>query len=143
MEQFLYDSMYFGVARMHRIVSKVADDAFKSTGMSPTYGLLMMLLDAWKELTPSDISSSLDISPSTTTRFLDKLDRLGYISRRSEGIYSYVSLSPTGLQKLPEIKGTFEELEMKLSRMLTSRVANRIKPQIIDVATTIQEKTDD
>ena len=54
-----------------------AEEEFKKIGLSPTYGLLLMLLDEWKELTPSQLSNYLDIKPSTTTRFLDKLQKIG------------------------------------------------------------------
>lgn len=139
MEEYLYDSLYFGISKLHRNVARIADDAFKDIGLAPTYAILMMLLDEWKELSPTQISDSLDISPSTTTRFLDKLVQKNLVSRRYEGIYSYVSLSPNGQQKIPQIKGIYEELEFKLRRLSTSKLATKTKPLIMDMATTIQD----
>lgn len=140
MEEYLNDSLYFGISKLHRNVTRVAEEAFKGIDLSPSYGILMMLLDEWKQLSPTDISNSLDISPSTTTRFLDKLTRMGLVERRFEGIYAYVSLTPAGQQKMPEIKGIMEEMEFKLNRLVTSRIAMKAKPIIFDMAIKIHDK---
>ena len=140
MEEYLYDSLYFTVAKLHRNVNRIAEEAFKNVNVSPSHAVLLMLLDEWKELSPTDISNSLDISPSTTTRFLDKLVHLKLVKRRFEGIYSYVSLTFEGEQKIPEIKGLFEEMEYKLQRLVSSKAARQIKPLLVDAATTIKEK---
>jgi DNA-binding MarR family transcriptional regulator len=100
----------------------------------------MLLLNEWKELSPGKISESLDIKPSTTTRFLDKLQKLGYITRRVEGKYSYISLSSIGMSKLPEIQGVIETLEVNLSKLVTSKVAERQKVVFNEIAERIKEK---
>lgn len=140
MENYLNDSLYFTVSKLHRNVVRVADRAFKEVGLSPSYAVLLMVLDEWKVLSPTEISNSLDISPSTTTRFLDKLARLELVERRFEGIYSYVSLSHKGSRKIPEIKGIFEELEYELQRLVTKTKAKKSIPILLDLAVTMQDK---
>lgn len=141
MDEFLMDSLYFTISKLHRNVVRIADKEFKAIGLPPNYGILMMLLDQWKELTPSDISNSLDITPSTTTRFLDKLERKEFIKRRNEGKYSYVSLTSIGENKIPEIKGIFEQLENKLHRLVSRKIATKEKPIFIDMAESLKTKT--
>lgn len=141
MNEYLYDSMYFVVSKLHRNISRIAVQEFKSIGISPTYGILMLLLDEWKELSPGEISDSIDITPSTTTRFLDKLERLKLIKRRSEGKYVYVSLSGKGVRKIPEIKGVFEQMEYRLNKIITKRIGNKEKPILFNMAKIISEKS--
>jgi DNA-binding MarR family transcriptional regulator len=140
MEEYLYDSLYFAVSKLNRNITRIADDLFKPVGMPPSHGILMMLLDEWKELTPGELSKSLDFKPSTTTRFLDKLEEQKYVKRRFDGRFSYVSLTHKGEQKIPEIKGVFEELEYALNRLVTSKISNKQKPVFHDMASAIQEK---
>lgn len=135
------DSLYFTISKLHRNVVRIADKEFKQIGLPPNYGILLMLLDQWKELTPGDISNSLDITPSTTTRFLDKLQNNGYIRRRNEGKYSYVSLTSKGVSKIPEIKGVFEQLENNLHRQVSRKTANKEKPIFVEMADAL--KTDE
>lgn len=140
MENYLNDSLYFAVSKLHRNIVRVAEQAFKQVGISPSYAVLLMLLDEWKVLSPTEISNSLDISPSTTTRFLDKLTKLKLVGRQFEGIYAYISLTQKGTQKIPEIKGIFEEMEYELYHLVTKTKANKAKPLLIDMATAIREK---
>ena len=140
MQEYLYDSIYFSVSKLHRNVSRIAEEEFKKIGLSPTYGLLLMLLDEWKELTPSQLSNYLDIKPSTTTRFLDKLQKLKLIKRRSDGRFSYISLTNQGVVKIHEVKGAYEGLEFRLNKKIGTRLSNRQKPILIDMAEKLSEK---
>ena len=141
MHDYLNDSLYFSVSRLNRNIQRISDEIFKSTGLPPNYGLLLLLLDEWKELSPTKISKTLDIKPSTTTRFLDKLQKKDIVVRRNEGKYSYISLTPFGLSKIPEIKGAFETLEYKLQKLVTARVANKEKPVLLEMADQILTKS--
>jgi len=143
MEEYLYDSLYFAVAKFNRNITRIADNEFKKINLPPSYAFLLMLLHEWKELTPSQISSSLDIKPSTTTRFLDKLQKQGLINRRVEGKYSYISLSNIGIGKMPEIIGIYETMEYKFSKLFTNKLANDQKSKLIDMSDLIKDKYED
>jgi DNA-binding MarR family transcriptional regulator len=138
-ENLLSESLYFAVSKLHRNIVRIADATFKEVGLAPSYAMLLMLLHEWKVLSPTEISNSLDISPSTTTRFIDKLVKQKLVERRFEGIYSYISLTTTGQQKIPEIMGLFEEMEYQLQHLVTKTKAIKVKPQLLDMATAIQE----
>jgi DNA-binding MarR family transcriptional regulator len=140
MQDYLNDSLYFSVSRLNRNIQRIADETFKPTGLPPSYGLLLLLLDEWKELSPTKISETLDIKPSTTTRFLDKLQKLDIVVRRNDGKYSYISLTPYGLSKVPEIKGAFETLEYKLQKLVSARVSSKEKPVLLEMADQIARK---
>ncbi len=140
MQDYLNDSLYFSVSRLNRNIQRISDEIFKKTGLPPSYGLLLLLLDEWKELSPTQISNTLDIKPSTTTRFLDKLQEKDIVVRRSDGKYSYISLTPYGISKIPEIKGAFETLEYRLQKIVTAKVSNREKPILVEMADQISNK---
>ena len=140
MQEYLYDSFYFSVSRLNRNIQRIADDVFKTTGLPPSYDLLLLLLDEWKELSPTKISQTLDIKPSTTTRFLDKLEKMKIVVRRIEGKYSYISLTPLGLSKLPEIKDAFESLEYRIQKIITAKTLNKEKVVFQEIADLINKK---
>jgi DNA-binding MarR family transcriptional regulator len=125
MDQHWSESLYVSMAKAYRNISRVAEEAFTTSDLSPSHGALMLLLDEWKELSPMEIASSIDVSPSTATRLLDKLARLALIERRYEGIHSYVTLSTKGQQKIPEIQGCFDDMERRLKNVVTSRLRDR------------------
>jgi DNA-binding MarR family transcriptional regulator len=125
MDRHWSESLYVSMAKVYRNISRIAEEAFATSDLSPSHGTLMLLLDEWKELSPMEIASSIDVSPSTATRLLDKLARLDLIKRRYEGIHSYVTLSKRGQQKIPEIQGCFDEMERRLQQIVTSRLRDR------------------
>lgn len=125
MERHWTESLYVSVSRVQRHVARMAEEAFSGSGVAPSHAVLLLLLEEWKELSPMEIASSIDVSPSTATRLLDKLERLKLIKRRYEGVHAYVTLSKTGQQKIPEIQGRFEDMELALNRIVTSRNRDR------------------
>lgn len=139
MQDYLYNSLYFTSSRLYRNVNRMAEEEFKKIALPPTYGMLLLLLDEWKELTPSAISNHLDIKPSTTTRFLDKLQKNSLINRRVEGRYSYVSLSQKGQVKIREVQGTLDTLEMKLKKIVTASVATKQKKILTQMSDSFHE----
>lgn len=143
MEEYLYDSLYFTFSKLNRNLTRVVENEFQKINLPPTYAYMMMLLNEWKELTPSKISESLDIKPSTTTRFLDKLQKLKLINRRVEGKYSYISLSKDGLAKIPEIIGVYETMEYKLTKLFTNKLANDQKTKFLNMTEIIKDKYED
>ncbi|QMS85174.1 MarR family winged helix-turn-helix transcriptional regulator [Candidatus Xianfuyuplasma coldseepsis] len=141
MDGYVQETLFFAASKLHRNINRIAEQVFKPTGLPPSHGMIMLFLDEWKELSPGDLSESLDFNPSTVTRFLDKLEKMKYVKRRKDSRYSYVSLTQKGVQKIPEIKGVFEELEYTLNRMITSKISHKQQPIIRDMADRIVEKT--
>lgn len=140
MEKSIYDTLYFTVSRLHRNIDRIANNSFKSIGLAPTYSLLLLLLNHWKELSPSEISEYLDVKPSTTTRFLDKLETDNFIQRRYQGKYSYITLTDKGKQKIPEIQGIFETMEIELNHLITKQLTERQIRLANEIADKIKEK---
>lgn len=140
MPDYLYSSLYFTTSRLYRNVNRLAEEEFKKIDIPPSYGMLLLLLDEWKELTPTNISKHLDIKPSTTTRFLDKLQKNKLINRRVEGRYTYVSLSKKGQLKIREVQGTLETLELKLRKTVTTPVATKQKKILTQMSDSFHEE---
>jgi DNA-binding MarR family transcriptional regulator len=57
----------------------LAEDAFKITGLSPSYGYLMLILIDEPGLSQSELSQKMNLKASTMTRFIDKLIVLQYV----------------------------------------------------------------
>lgn len=127
MPDYLYNSLYFTSSRLYRNVNRLAEEEFRKIDIPPIHGMLLLLLDEWKELTASDLSNYLDIKPSTTTRLLDKLVKLDFVIRRKEGRFKFISLSRTGMMKIREIQGTLDTLEVKCKKTIGTATVNKQK----------------
>lgn len=140
MPDYLYGSLFFTTSRLFRNVNRIAEEEFKKIGVPPTHGMLLLLLDEWKELTASELSDYLDIKPSTTTRLLDKLQKLNTIKRRSEGRFSYVSLTNEGMLKIREIQGTLDTLEVRYRKIVGTQLMNKQKKVLTQMSDSFHEE---
>ncbi|WP_426450175.1 MarR family winged helix-turn-helix transcriptional regulator [Paenibacillus sp. S-38] len=77
--------LYFTISKLNRIITKIAEEEFARIGLSPTYAFLLMLVNSRPGITPTELSEKLFVTPSTITRFLDKLEGKGLVHRRGEG----------------------------------------------------------
>ena len=110
--------LYFTANSFARIMTTLAEDEFKKTGLSPNYAFLVMLVCETPGITQKEISEYLQLTPSTITRFVDKLETKGLVKRTIEG--KAVLLEPTaaGREALVEIQASWERLYHRYSKVL-------------------------
>jgi DNA-binding MarR family transcriptional regulator len=96
----------------------MAEDAFRSTGMAPHYAFLLMLVCEKPGITQKEIGEQLQLSPSTITRFVDKLQVKGYLTRRSEGKNALLEPTATGKSMLDSIYASWENLYYQYSDIM-------------------------
>ena len=63
----------------------MAEEEFKHTGVSPTYAFLLMAVQEQPGITQKELGEALHVTPSTITRFIEKLVYKGLATTRSEG----------------------------------------------------------
>lgn len=90
---YLHCCLYFTANNLARHMGRMADKAFKETGLSPSHAFMMMLINEHPGITQKELSEHLGLAPSTLTRFADKLVYQGFIERSQEG--KVVKLYPT------------------------------------------------
>ncbi|HFD38774.1 MAG TPA: MarR family transcriptional regulator [Anaerolineae bacterium] len=94
--------LYFTANSLARIITKMADEEFRITGISPSYAFLLLLVDTNPGITPTALANELHLAPSTVSRMIDKLAQKGLLRRRAEG--KNVGIYPTERgQELREI----------------------------------------
>lgn len=67
------------------MMTKIADEEFKSTGLSTSYAFLLMTVNEKSGIQPMEISQQMMLTPSTVTRLIDKLENKKYLRREYEG----------------------------------------------------------
>lgn len=92
--------LYFTANSLSRVISTMAEESFRTTGLSPSYAHLMLLLIDEPGLSQNELSKRMNLKASTMTRFIDKLIVMHYVERIQEGRSSYIY--PTDEGKLLE-----------------------------------------
>ncbi|PWG00361.1 MarR family winged helix-turn-helix transcriptional regulator [Levilactobacillus bambusae] len=121
------DCLYFSSARFNRIVTQMSDQEFKRLGLSSTSAFILMALNADDVVSPSEIADQLYLDRSTITRFLDKLERDGYLTRTADGRRVHVQLTSAGKLLQPQLKIIWSALNEAYQQLLGKPSEERIR----------------
>jgi len=113
--------LYIQSNHLARILSRMADDAFREVGLSPSHAFLLMKVQDEPGVQPSRLSEILHLSPSTITRLIEKMENKGYLERVSRG--RATSVEPTSQLKAKEkaIRQAWNSLQEQYRGVLGDR----------------------
>ena len=113
--------LYIQSNHLARILSRMADDAFREVGLSPSHAFLLMKVQDEPGVQPSRLSEILHLSPSTITRLIEKMENKGFLERVSKG--RATSVEPTSQLKAKEkaIRQAWNSLQEQYRGVLGDR----------------------
>lgn len=82
-------------------MTKIADDVFSKTNLSPSYIYLLIVVYQYPGITQKELCDKLSIAPSTSTRFINKLEKLNLVYRRLDWKETHIHLSEKELNAIP------------------------------------------
>jgi MarR family transcriptional regulator, organic hydroperoxide resistance regulator len=97
--------LYYSVNALARIISRMAEEEFAITGFAPSYAFVLMTVKSNPGIQPTEIASIMQLTPSTVTRLIEKLESRGFIIRITEG--KKTKINPT--DKVEEIEPKIKE----------------------------------
>ena len=131
--------LYFTSNKLNRILNKMAEEEFIKTGLSPSHALTLMNINRQAGLSQKELSEIMNIKPSTTTRFIDKLEARKLVERKIKGKLSYLYPTTLGIDLQVEIDKCWESLNKRYSKILGYEEGSKLT-ELIDKAATELEK---
>lgn len=107
---YLECCLFFTSNTMSRLINKMTEDAFMSTGLAPSYAFLMMVVIEKESIGIGELANVLKLAPSTVTRFVDKLILKNYLKRDQVGRTMTITATSKGKALLPSIKDSWKRL---------------------------------
>lgn len=120
------DCLYFTANALSRCISKMADEAFMQTGLSPSYAFLMMIVCRKQSVTIGEAARILRLDSSTVTRFVDKLVAKNYLMKKSQGRSTQVTATKEGMALLPLIETSWDTFHVNYEQVLGETIATEI-----------------
>ena len=77
--------LYFNLNALTRKVNKIWGQAFQELGLSPSHAYLLRVVLASPGISQQEIATELALEKSTITRFIDVLEKKGYLKRIKTG----------------------------------------------------------
>ena len=125
------ECLYFTSNALARKVEKLAVEAWKPVDLSPSHAYLLMMVIEEPGLQPGTIADHLQLTPSTISRLIEKLEEKKLVVRVTEGKITNVYASPAGKNLLPQLKACVDDFYKSYCDILgkeeSSRVVNGIR----------------
>jgi DNA-binding MarR family transcriptional regulator len=118
----------------------MADEEFKPTGLSPTFAFLMMAVQEQPGITQKELGEALHVTPSTITRFIEKLVYKGLVTARSEGKRSHIELTPLGIERMEVIREAWKSLFRRYSEILGKEEGRSMTRMLYDLSKKLDDK---
>ena len=95
--------LLFSANALARAITAIGDEEFGRFGLSYSHAYLLCEVVDQPGITPSEVSESLYLSPSTITRLVEKLEQKQLVRRESEGKKTLIYPTPQGEALRPTI----------------------------------------
>ena len=96
--------LYFAANTLARKVEKLAMESWKPVDLSPSHAYLLLMVLEEPGLQPGCLANHLQLSPSTITRLIEKLEEKKLVKRITEGKTTLVYPSERGEALLPTLQ---------------------------------------
>ncbi len=111
--------LFFSSTKLAREFNKIGEEAFKKLGLSPSHAMLIYVVNQTDAIQQKELGERLYLTPSTITRFIEKLEYKGLVIKRSEGKNVYVSTTEQGKALQVEIIEAWNKLHTLYEDILT------------------------
>ncbi len=110
--------LYFTTNALARKVEKLAIESWKPVGLSPSHAYLLMMAIEEPGLSVGIIANHLQLTPSTVTRLVEKLEEKKLVVRVAEGKQSNIYPTSKAKTMLPELKNCVQDFYKKYSEAI-------------------------
>jgi DNA-binding MarR family transcriptional regulator len=131
--------LYFTSNKLNRIINRIADEEFLKTGLSTSHALTLLNIINQPGISQKDLSRDMTIKPSTTTRFIDKLESKGLVERKAVGKISYLYSTDKGTEMKDEISESWGNLYQRYSKILGEEKGIKLTAEVNKAAIELEK----
>ncbi len=118
--------LYHSTNAFARLMTKMAEEEFAITGLAPSYAFLLMTVNYKQGIQPKELSEQLQLTPSTVTRLIEKLETKGLIERKSVGKITEVRSTMAGKKLDKKIKSVWMNFYDRYSNLLGEKEGKKL-----------------
>lgn len=126
--------LYFTTNALARKVEKLAIESWKPVGLSPSHAYLLMMVIEEPGLPAGTIANHLQLTPSTVTRLIEKLETQKLLVRVSEGKLSNIYPTTKAKAMLPDLKNCIQDFYKKYSEAIGKTESQNIVSSLNKIA---------
>lgn len=131
--------LFYSANALARTITRIADEEFATTGLPSQYCFLLMIVLEKPSVQPKEIAEKLSLTPSTVTRFVDKMVEQGYIIRSVDGKFTYITPTQKAKKKLPLIQSSWTKLYERYTAVLGKEAADSLAQSLFNAHRSLNE----
>lgn len=108
----------FLASALHRQLSRLADEAFASTGLSSSQAYILFQIAVEPNLPPSHLARRLSLDASTVTRMVEPFIRRGWVVAAVSGRMKRLAIADAGRAKVREVSIAMQTHRERIAAML-------------------------
>ncbi len=121
-----YQCLYFTSNALARKVEKLAIESWKQVELSPSHGYVLMAVLEEPGVQPSRLSDEMQLTPSTITRLLEKLEEKKLIIRTTEGKITNVYPTPKAKELFPQLKKCVNDFYKRYASIIGHKESHQL-----------------
>lgn len=139
-KSILHNCLYFTANSLARVITRMAEEEFRLTGLSPSHAFLMMLVNDNPGIGQKELCEQLHLAPSTVTRFIDTLTYKGFLTRQTDGKATRVFATEEGAKLRKPIENAWKSLHRRYGAVLGLQEGDRLTTMIDDASRKLGEQ---
>lgn len=131
--------LLFSANALARAITAIGDEEFGRFGLCYSHAYLLCEVVAQPGISPSQLSETLYLTPSTITRLVEKLEQKRLVRRESEGKKTLIYPTPEGEALQPDISKAWDQVGARYSQVLGDTNVCQLTQQVLKAAKTLGE----
>ena len=131
--------LFYSANALARAMSRLAEEEFSKTGLAPSYAFVLMAVNSFPGIQPKELSEYLQLTPSTVTRLVDKLEFKGYLERKNRGRKTEIYATIKSIQLNDQIKSAWTALHKRYSSLVGEAEGKELTEKINQAIDSIME----
>ncbi|MFD2569815.1 MarR family winged helix-turn-helix transcriptional regulator [Spirosoma soli] len=131
--------LLFSANALARAITAIGDEEFGRFGLSYSHAYLLCEVVDNPGITPSEISGTLYLTPSTITRLVEKLEQKQLVRRETEGKKTLIYPMTAGIAMRPAIDEAWSRVGTRYSQAVGEVDVCQLTKQVFKAAQALEK----
>ena len=131
--------LFFTANSLARDITRMGEEEFARIGLTPSHAFLLMLAIDSPGISQKELSQSMNMAPSTVSRFIDALVRRELLDKVGEGRVTYIHPTPKGEQLNTSLTEVWSSLYDRYSKILGKEQGDELTRLCLEASRKLQQ----
>ncbi len=123
--------LFYSVNALARQITKMAEEEFAVTGVSPSYAFILMSVNKNPGILSGEIARLMQLTPSTITRLIEKLEGKKLITREVSGKFSMVYPTKKSQALDATLREAWQGLYRRYEKIIGEKESKKLTEKLI------------